>query len=136
MSQYVERLVVSDDAGQWNVSCDANGTSCHQTLRTANGVIVGFVVDHRRDYSEPDTRASARRLVACWNACEGLPTEVLEHAASTGDSLGGHIKLTAQRDELLAALKRVVQADDACVLRQEDIERARAAIAKAEGTTP
>ena len=78
MSQYVERLVVSDDAGQWNVSCDANGTSCHQTLRTANGVIVGFVVDHRKDYSEPDTRANARRLVACWNACDGVPTDALE----------------------------------------------------------
>jgi hypothetical protein len=45
-------------------------------------------------------------------------------------------RLIAASPELLAALKRVVQADDACVLRQEDIERARAAIAKAEGTTP
>lgn len=33
--------------------------------------------------------ANARRLAACWNACEGVPTETLELAASWGDIVKG-----------------------------------------------
>lgn len=33
--------------------------------------------------------ADARRLAACWNACEGVPTETLELAASWGDIVKG-----------------------------------------------
>ncbi len=54
-------------------------------------------------------KENARRLSACWNACEGISTEALEsvtHAAlgwsRTASKL---IKATRQRDELLAALK-------------------------------
>lgn len=53
--------------------------------------------------------SKARRLVACWNACEGYPTEVLEHVASTEDTLAGRFILVAQRDELLAALSRIAK---------------------------
>lgn len=52
--------------------------------------------------------ANARRLVACWNACDGISTESLESEgnaalgwARTASKL---IHATTQRDELLAAL--------------------------------
>jgi hypothetical protein len=31
-----------------------------------------------------ETEANARRLAACWNACEGIPTELLETAVVAG----------------------------------------------------
>jgi hypothetical protein len=80
--------------------------------------------------------ANARRLVACWNACEGISTYELERHA--GDPTPVFALLTetwAQRDELLAALKRI---DSMCKkpIRYGSIdvqEAARAAIAKAGG---
>ena len=40
----------------------------------------------------------ARRLVACWNACDGVPTELLEAYPAPFS------QLRAQRDDMLAAL--------------------------------
>jgi hypothetical protein len=45
-------------------------------------------------------RANARRLVACWNACEGIPTEDLESKVVVGFMAD----LKRQRDELVEAL--------------------------------
>lgn len=47
----------------------------------------------------------ARRIVACANACAGIPTEMLE-AMPSGPAalLPMHARLEAQRDELLDAL--------------------------------
>ena len=87
----------------------------------------------------PYPEVNARRLVACWNACEGLPTKVLEHASETGDSLAGHIKLTAQRDELLAALEEVLAAErfsnrppETVMQAEAKLDRIRKASARAE----
>lgn len=49
--------------------------------------------------------ANARRIVACVNACRGLPTDELEQkglVAAVGNQL---LDLEQQRDELLAALE-------------------------------
>lgn len=51
--------------------------------------------------------ANARRIVACVNACAGLPTEQLE-SSPLGGVLNGVAGLIAQRDELLAALEGVL----------------------------
>jgi hypothetical protein len=61
---------------------------------------------------EGEKEANARRLVACWNACDGIPTTDLEqYAALDGVEhetvarlrfVGGLVK---QRDELLEALE-------------------------------
>ncbi len=57
------------------------------------------------------TEANARRLVACWNACEGLPDEFLNSnpikqlVQSVWDR---NSELEGQRDELLAALRMVM----------------------------
>lgn len=91
-----------------------------------------------------NAKVDARRLVACWNACEGIPTEALEVSPNLEDVWNC---VVAQRDELLAALESVLlwmgsQADaqskgghatfDLMMLReQRDI--AHAAIAKVKG---
>lgn len=61
---------------------------------------------------DPETKeANARRLAACWNACDGLTNEFLE-ISKTGDYVIRLIReadgYLLQRDELLVALKRVV----------------------------
>lgn len=99
-----------------------------------------------------ERNANARRLVACWNACEGLTTENLESVLTVGDTLASRFKarddiesdLTKQRDELLVALKDARELVDdwgayASNYMQEkhdlagDIERLDSAIAKVEG---
>lgn len=58
--------------------------------------------------SPSEARANARRLVACWNACEGLSTENLETNVPIKQGLDGLNQLLRsaeqQRDELLAAI--------------------------------
>lgn len=49
--------------------------------------------------------ANARRLVACWNACIGIPTEYVEAATGVGDISAFRQRTAAERDELLAALR-------------------------------
>lgn len=60
--------------------------------------------------------ANARRLAACWNACDGLETDLLENIVLTGDTLVGRFtareiaheieerELRSQNADMLAAL--------------------------------
>ena len=49
--------------------------------------------------------ADARRIAACVNACVGMETFILESVVGDGDSIKHDLDdLTAQRDQLLAAL--------------------------------
>lgn len=51
--------------------------------------------------------ADARRIVACVNACKGIPTDVLEHAANFGAAGIQTIEsVRKQRDELLALVEK------------------------------
>ena len=50
-----------------------------------------------------EDRANARRLAACWNACEQLSTEQLEQVPSLPLAMVAHHELLAQRDKLLGA---------------------------------
>jgi hypothetical protein len=82
----------------------------------------------------PDRSAIRRRIVAAVNACQGLPTEVLE--ANALDSTVG--RLVIQRAELLAACKEVLAWADhsRAFCEREDLEvlaQVKDAIAKAEG---
>lgn len=61
------------------------------------------------DNSDAISAADARRLAACWNACDMIPTEHVEgfaEAIGTVISTNGkaHIALTAERDQLRAEL--------------------------------
>lgn len=78
--------------------------------------------------------ANARRLVACWNACEGLTTETLEVAGSgiapsLNEIFEEHGELMAQRDELLGICQRVVDRG----IGASDVAAMRAAISKVKG---
>ena len=60
------------------------------------------------DVSARTSRANARRIVACVNACEGMETEHLENQSLLDrlNPLKSEVgKLTKQRDQLLAALE-------------------------------
>lgn len=105
----------------------------YQTLyiesRIAGGMIqeVASIGPNANGWSESE--ANARRIVACVNACDGIPTEVLE-AGRVADQLWVHLK--SQSDELLAALRHIEGAamDISCE-RAAIRDAARAAIAKA-----
>jgi hypothetical protein len=82
------------------------------------------------------SEANARRLVACWNACEGISTEALERLVNTIDR--AYVSLQAQRDKLLAALEVMLRNytavhDIGDVEMQPAIYQARAAIAEVKG---
>lgn len=103
---------------------------CEPELRGNEGELIASFMLHRLP--------EAMRAAACWNACEGLPTEVLEHAAATRDSLAGHIKLTAQREELLVAAEQLLASFPAYATHRNHAERRgydalRAAIANVKG---
>ena len=82
-------------------------------------------------------QANARRIVACVNACAGLPTEQLE-SSPPGGVLNGVAGLIAQLDELLAALEIIAASEefhgDSFVCDFGTLQGvARAAIAKPKG---
>lgn len=108
--------------------------------------------------NQPNWPDDARRLAACWNACEGLDTEGLENLLAIGENIAsmndrattGHLKaiseanrLRSQRDELLAALREIADGDQVemhLISKETPLTLsgqwgtiARAAIAKAEG---
>lgn len=63
----------------------------------------GMDVEHREE-----CRANARRIIACVNACEGIPTEALEaDVPGIFRQINRQEELEAQRDELLAVLKHI-----------------------------
>ena len=75
------------------------------------------------------SEANARRLVACWNALVDLPQSALDGGWTRAGLEAYGLRLEAQRDELLAALKVAEQSvGDVAAL-----ETVRAAIAKVEG---
>ncbi len=56
-----------------------------------------------------EQEANARRMLACWNACEDQSTENLEADTAQGYSPWAHVaELEAQRDELLEALREML----------------------------
>ena len=107
----------------------------------AGDQFIGFVSDSDEC---TDWQANAERLVACWNACDGIDTADL-NAGSVSIIQKMHDeaakRVLAQRDELLAALNMLKAADFGANVKTADDERnmdsvaafARAAIAKVEG---
>lgn len=68
-------------------------------LHTQDGVFVACT-------SHPDGEADARRMVAAWNACLEIPTELLENLADDEATIAPIYRdLLVQRDALLEALK-------------------------------
>ena len=96
-------------------------------------------------FDKPDSdisEANAHRIAACWNACEGIDTGMLENITTLGDTLASRFMmrdkverdLQAQRDELLAALIAITttRCDGINIMPINDAwDMATAAIAKA-----
>lgn len=61
-------------------------------------------VDHSAAVQTYLGEDAAIRMAACWNACEGVP-EGLLHDGAYREMMVAQTALTAQRDELLAALE-------------------------------
>ena len=61
------------------------------------------------------TEANARRLAACWNACEGLPTQDLEALSVPFSelSLGGLLSVRKELDAARALLSEILRLDEA-----------------------
>lgn len=90
-------------------------------------------------------RENMRRIAACWNACKGVPTEVLEAQQSGGlpwsvadqiDAAADRNRLRAQRDELLELLRDWLNDYGDCAEggeADELMQFTRTAIAKATG---
>ena len=117
------------------------GTVLGARFKVANVLAPVYEGVHQREAEE--TRANARRIAACVNACEGIGTERLEdlgrplmqHLIGCDERAARQVKeaadLTAQRDELLAALKVLVE--NGGIGPESMFDDARAAIAKATG---
>ena len=72
--------------GAQHVGIGGFGTSCYRAIRNADNQIVAFAVAHDPEpFADSDCRDTLRRIVACVNACAGVPTETLELCARWGD---------------------------------------------------
>lgn len=111
-------------------------------------------VRHNGEQMPEKQRENMRRLAACWNACEGIRTEVLEANQSGGLpwNVADQIEARVLQGEMLEALQKAVaeakptsvrrelRPGDDCTLLVEItewadwIDEARAAIAKATGS--
>lgn len=86
---------------------------------------------HTVDRYNLDGKENARRIVACVNACVGIPTENLEEKTVVVSHDYNLANIKQQRDELLAALKKIESETAATWV----CDVARAAIFKAEATS-
>ena len=110
------------------------GTIKHLCPVDEAGMSVLTVVEHNdTKFAAVYLDEDARRIAACWNACEGIPTEMLEAVCKVPLAA---VMLVQQRDELLEALKELSSAewpDDGGPILERARVKAREAIAKVEG---
>lgn len=107
--------------------CPASATDKTSILTVTEEDGVSFAAVYNDD--------DARRIVACVNALQGVPTEELErHHLGHAGEVQFRIEMTKQRDELLAAIEGLLS--DGCVVMNCGngvLHSARIAIAKAKG---
>ena len=124
--------MMSEQYTQGRLECEtyeAGGFDLY--IRGAGSNTGNLVVASRNRFPDrsAEMHANARRLVACWNALEDLPQSALDGGWTRAGLEAYGLRLEAQRDELLAALREIAEASF-----DEDVTNcARAAIAKVEG---
>ena len=69
-----------------------------------------YIVFTNNPATKDEAEANARRIVACVNACEGIPTGVLEKQGMVPIEQVTH-DIERQRDKLLAALTEIAELD-------------------------
>ena len=91
-----------DSTEEWSIITNQHGSIIANVNEETGPELVGSAPVMRK---MPGLE-NARRIVACVNACIGIRTEALEHRAHMLKAADDDIaQLTAQRDELLAALE-------------------------------
>lgn len=134
------RLQVNTQAEYCGARIDAeNGRGVFHALQRDPHPTIG------QGISQAEAAENARRLAACWNACEGLSTESLERSDTIASMqarirrleaeleavANDGLRLIGDRDHLRAALAQI-SAMDAEGLRADDLGRA-AKIAREAG---
>lgn len=122
-----------DSTEEWSIVTNQHGSIVANVNEETGPELAGSIPVMRK----MPGMENARRIVACVNACAGLPAEQLE-VSPLGGVLNGVAGLIAQRDELLAALEIIVASEefhgDSFVCDFVTLQGvARAAIAKAKG---
>lgn len=138
------QLIVRPNGGDWSASYEGNGSTAYMGIVNDQGTTIALAVAHSTNpWKEPEgPDEDARRLVACWNACERVSTEDLESLKRPGDISWAMTidMLVRQRDELLAALSPFASIDLSTqgVPKSfaDDVLRAQVVIAKHPGGTP
>lgn len=78
-----------------------------------------------------ETKANARRIVACVNTCEGISTDLLENdPTSCATWIDDIAKLVQQRDELAAALRKLADISEECAGSDAALDAARAVLSR------
>lgn len=96
MSGYTEAKLEQHDPSGGNIGLYAKGHG-----------YVAFVGLGSVEHFEAAQRQNARRLVACWNACEHIPTEALERFESIKAAGTASMEsVLAESAELVAALRQ------------------------------
>lgn len=85
----------------------ANGNANSYTLLDDQGEwFMSMLVNGRQ--MEARQQANLRRLAACWNACDGIPTQALEKAADDIAPVFSLLMETAaERDKLRKAMETI-----------------------------
>ena len=80
-------------------------------------------------FADEPSESDARRLAACWNACEGVPTEVLESKQSGGlpwsvaDQIERRVQFNAYKEGSEEAFGDIVEQKRKAEERASRIER-------------
>lgn len=90
---------------QGRITFKEDGDANHYSMLTEDGRWWLAILANGEQTSARQV-ANFRRLAACWNACDGVSTEVLEDTTSSEREILHHyVAMKAQRDELLDTLK-------------------------------
>lgn len=100
-------MTVEYTAGKWGLG-DDHEICAHDSDQLNNGYFIAIC-------EGPDKKLNAKRIVACVNACAGMPDSSLD-GANLKNQLDRQynqiVRLTQQRDELLAAINAVLVLKD------------------------
>lgn len=141
------KMVGAHTEGRWEVSEDKIRI---QAYHRAGRQTIAYTFVRGKDggcnQTEAVAEANARRIVACVNACAGLPTEPLERLVAGGgrlvaadfivDAMDSQLEQAeTQRDDLLKALERLANAAFSRDVSTGDVSSLIAAQAELRGAT-
>ena len=89
---------------KWHIKMSITGPS--KSKLEVNGVIGTEAKDAIVNVLDLDFE-DARRMLTCWNICDGVPTDVLERSKSLTDFVLTGQAIERQRDELLKKVREL-----------------------------